>query len=169
MNYRLWRKIKFIQQEMDRSSHRRCPVSCSWKWRKIHKKCLCFNKVARWRPEILSKARFHHRSFPESYAKLLIIAFWQNTSRWMLLKVAEVIEIIFNVSLPNKFVHLFPHLQLIYFHFHSFATDMTKMSLNIFLGMFYWRIRWREMCKTLNLSWNSGKSSSRVKIMFLKI
>ena len=158
--------------------------SYSWKWRKIHKKCLCwsffFNKVARWRPESLFKTRFQHRSFPENYAKFLIAAFWHNTSWWMLLKVVEVIEIIFKLyvklvlrswetSLPNKFLHLFPHLKLIYFHFHSFATGMTKMCLNIFLGMFYWGIRRREMCKMLNLSWNSGKWSSSEKIMFLKI
>ena len=139
-----------------------------------------FNKVARWRPATLFNTRLHHRSFPENYAKILITTFWQNTSWWMLLKVVEVIEIIFKLyvklalrswetSLPNKFLHLFPHLKLIYFHFHSFATGMTKMCLNIFLGMFYWGIRRREMCKMLNLSWNSGKWSSREKIMFLKI
>ena len=137
-----------------------------------------FNKVARWRPTTLFNTRVHHRSFPENYAKILITTFWQNTSWWMLLKVVEVIEIIFNVrlvlrtweiSLPNRFFHLFPHLQLIYFHFHYFATGMTKMSLNIFLGMFYWGIRRTEICKMLNLSWNSGKPSSPVKIMFLKI
>ena len=139
-----------------------------------------FNKVARWRPATLFNTRLHHRSFPENYAKILITTFWQNTSWWMLLKVVEVIEIIFKLyvklalrswetSLPNKFLHLFPHLKLIYFHFHSFATGMTKMCLNIFLGMFYWGIRRREMCKMLNLSWNSEKWSSRVKIMFLKI
>ena len=134
-----------------------------------------FNKVARWRPATLFNTRLRHRSFPENYAKILITTFWQNTSWWMLLKVVEVIEIIFNVklvlrsreiSLLNKFFHLFPHLKLIYFHFHSFATGMTKMSLNTFLGMLYWGIGRREMCKMLNLSWNSAKSSSRVKVMF---
>ena len=75
--------------------------SCSWKWRKIHKKCLSlfFKKVARWRPVTLFKKRLHHRSFPENYAKFLKTAFWQNTSWWMLLRVIEVIEIISNVKL----------------------------------------------------------------------
>ena len=137
--------------------------SCSWKWRKIHKKCLCwslfFDKVARWRPATLFKKRLHNRSFPENYAEFLITTFWQNTSWWML-EVDWGLEIIFNVklvlrsweiSLPNKFFHLFPHLQLIYFHSHSFATGVTKMSSNIFLGMFYWGIRWKEMCNVKSL------------------
>ena len=132
--------------------------SCSWKWRKIHKNCLCsslfFNKVARWRPATLFKKRLHHISFPENYAKFLIPAFWQNTSWWMLLKVVQVIEIIFKVklvlrsweiSLPNKCFHLFQRLQL------TFAAGMKKMSSNIFLGMFYWGIRWKEMCNVKSL------------------
>ena len=127
---------------------------------KFAKKYLCwslfFNKVARWRSVTLFKKRLHHRSFPENYVKFLIAAFWQNTSWWMLLKVFEVIEIIYNVklvlrsweiSLPKKFFQLFPHLQLIYFHSHSFATGMTKMSS----GMFYWGIRWKEMCRFCRL------------------
>ena len=127
--------------------------SCSWKWRKIHKICLCwslfFNKVARWRPATLFKKRLHHISFPENYAKFLIPAFWQNTSWWMLLKVVQVIEIIFKVklvlrsweiSLPNTFFHIFPHLQFIYFHFRSFATWHDKKNIfeylfrNVWLG-----------------------------------
>ena len=36
------------------------------------------------------------------------------------------------IFLLNKFFHLFPHLELIYFHSHSLATRMTKMSSNIF-------------------------------------
>ena len=138
--------------------------SCSWKWRKIHKNCLCwtlfFNKVARWRPATLFKKKLHHISFPENYAKFLIPAFWQNTSWWMLLKVVQVIEIIFRVklvlrsweiSLPYKFFYLFSHLQPIYFHYHSFATSMTKISSNIFSGMFYWGIRRKEMCNVKSL------------------
>ena len=139
--------------------------SCSWEWRKIHKKCLrlFFNKVTRWRPAALFKKRLNHRSFPENYAKFLITAFWQNTSWWMLLN-RHIrwlrLEIIFNVklvlrfweiSLLNRFFHLFPHLQLIYFYSHSFATGMTKMSSNIFLGMFYWGIRRKEMCNVKSL------------------
>ena len=102
--------------------------SCSWKWRKIHKKRLCwslfFNKVARWRPATLFKKRLHHRSFPENYAKFLKTAFWQNTSWWMLLRVIEVIEIISNVklvlrsweiSLPNNFFTFFHTFSLFIF------------------------------------------------------
>ena len=108
-----------------------------------------FNKVAIWRPETLFKTRLHHRSFPQNYAKFLITAFWQNTSWWMLLKVVQVTEIIFKVklvlrsweiSLPNTFFHIFPHLQFIYFHFRSFATWHDKKNIfeylfrNVWLG-----------------------------------
>ena len=127
-------------------------------------KCLSlfFNKVTRRRPATLFKKRLNHRSFPENYAKFLITAFWQNTW-WMLLN-RHIrwlqLEIIFNVklvlrfweiSLLNRFLRLFPHLQLIYFDSHSFATGMTKMSSNIFLGMFYWGIRRKEMCNVKSL------------------
>ena len=135
--------------------------SCSWKWCKIHKKRLRWSLFgARWRPATLFKKRLHHRSFPENYAKFLKTAFWQNTSWWMLLRVIEVIEIISNVklvlrsweiSLPNNFFLLFPRLQLIYFHSHSFTTGLSKMSSNIFLEILYWGIRRKEMCNVRSL------------------
>ena len=154
--------------------------SCSWKWRKIHKKCLCwsllFNQVARWRPATLFKKRLYQRSFFENYAKFLITAFWRNTSWWMLLKVIEVIEIIFNVklvfrsweiSLPNKFSTFFPDFSLFIFMLILLLLAWQKCLRISFQECFAGEYDGKK-CVKLNLSWSSGKSSRRVKIMFLK-
>ena len=138
--------------------------SCSWKWRKIHKKSLCwslfFNKGGRWRPATLFKKRLHHRSFPENYAKFLKTAFWQNTSWWMLLRVIEVIEIISNVklvlrswetSLPNNFFTFFHTFSLFIFILILLLLAWQKCLRISFLGMFYWGIQWKEMCNVKSL------------------
>ena len=74
INKRIERRQRFLVQEgIFRSSHHRCSV------KKIFLK-IPENKVADLR----------HRCFPVNFSRFLRTAFLQNTSRWLLLNIAEL-------------------------------------------------------------------------------